>query len=114
MTGRNINPLKFKFLSEFLVQVRLLLRLMGDKRVNPFLKILPFAGLIYLIFPDFLIGPIDDAALLLGGSYLFLELCPPDLVEEHLNQLRLESSKRKQTLADEENIIDAEFHDVDE
>ncbi|PKN88688.1 MAG: hypothetical protein CVU46_00330 [Chloroflexi bacterium HGW-Chloroflexi-8] len=113
MTDRNINPIKFKFLSDFVLQVRLVLRLIKDKRINPFLKIIPFAGLVYFIFPDILIGPIDDAALILGGSYLFLELCPAEIVAEHMQQLRLEGSKKKDKTSEEENIIDAEFHDVD-
>jgi len=83
MPDRNINPLRVKFLSEFVVHVKLVFRLMKDKRINPFLKILPFGGLVYLIIPDLLVGPIDDAALLLGGSYLFLELCPQKIIDEH-------------------------------
>ncbi|NTW45258.1 MAG: hypothetical protein HGB14_12725 [Anaerolineaceae bacterium] len=113
MPDRNINPLRVKFLSEFVVHVKLVFRLMKDKRINPFLKILPFGGLIYLIIPDLLVGPIDDAALLLGGSYLFLELCPQKIIDEHLQQLRLDSSKDQTDDRKDENIIDAEFRDVD-
>ncbi len=113
MPDRNINPLRVKFLSEFVIQVRLVFRLMKDKRINPFLKILPFSGLVYLIVPDLLIGPIDDAALLFGGSYLFLELCPQKIIDEHLQQLRLDSSKNQSDDRNDENIIDAEFRDLD-
>ena len=113
MPDRNINPLRVKFLSEFVIHIKLVFRLMKDKRINPFLKILPFGGLIYLIIPDLLVGPIDDAALLLGGSYLFLELCPQKIIDEHLQQLRLDSSKDQTDDRKDENIIDAEFRDVD-
>lgn len=113
MPERNINPMRFKFLGDFVIQAKLVFRLMGDKRVNPFLKILPFGGVVYLIFPDLLLGPIDDAALLLGGSYLFLELCPRNLVEEHLKKLRLGSSQENFNDKPDENIIDAEFHDIE-
>jgi len=113
MPDRNINPLRVKILSEFVIHIKLVFRLMKDKRINPFLKILPFGGLIYLIIPDLLVGPIDDAALLLGGSYLFLELCPQKIIDEHLQQLRLDSSKDQTDDRKDENIIDAEFRDVD-
>jgi len=113
MPDRNINPLRVKFLSEFVIHIKLVFRLMKDKRINPFLKILPFGGLIYLIVPDLLVGPIDDAALLLGGSYLFLELCPQKIIDEHLQQLRLDSSKDQTEDRKDENIIDAEFRDID-
>lgn len=113
MPDRNINPLRVKFLSEFVIHIKLVFRLMKDKRINPFLKILPFGGLIYLIIPDLLVGPIDDAALLLGGSYLFLELCPQKIIDEHLQQLRLDSSKDQTDDRKDENIIDAEFRDLD-
>ncbi|MBN1266765.1 MAG: hypothetical protein JXA25_14810 [Anaerolineales bacterium] len=64
--------------------LRLIWRLLMDKRVNPFIKILPIGALVYFIAPDLLpLNPIDDAVLLWLGSYLFLELCPQELVEEH-------------------------------
>jgi len=64
--------------------LRLIWRLLMDKRVNPLLKLLPVGTLVYFVAPDFLpLNPIDDAVLLWLGSYLFLELCPPELVEEH-------------------------------
>lgn len=64
--------------------LRLIWRLLMDKRVNPLLKLLPVGALVYFVAPDFLpLNPIDDAVLLWLGSYLFLELCPPELVEEH-------------------------------
>ena len=64
-------------------QFKLIFRLMGDRRVNPFLKLIPMASLVYLIFPDIVPGPIDDALIIWLSTYLFVELCPPDVVEEH-------------------------------
>ena len=75
------------------IQFRLILRLLGDSRINPLLKLLPIGSLIYLVFPDILPGPIDDAAILGIGVYLFLELCPPELVEEHRQALLTEVDK---------------------
>ena len=62
--------------------LRLVLRLMGDSRVNILLKLLPVGSLVYLIIPE-LIPVVDDALVLGLGSYVFIELCPADVVEEH-------------------------------
>jgi uncharacterized membrane protein YkvA (DUF1232 family) len=78
-----------------LLQAKLVLRLMGDRRVNFFLKLLPIAAAIYLVSPiDILpdialpvIGFLDDAVVIWLGTTLFVALCPDDVVQEHLNAL---------------------------
>jgi hypothetical protein len=69
-------------------RIKLIFRLMSDSRVSPLLKLLPVASVLYFIVPDLAIGPIDDVAVVWLGSYLFVELCPPEVVEEHLAALR--------------------------
>ena len=65
-------------------QVKLILRLLRDGRVNPLLKLLPVAALIYLVSPlDAAIPVIDDAVVLGLGMYAFVELCPAEVVAEH-------------------------------
>lgn len=113
MPDKNINPRNFGFISNLVIQIKLVIRLMKDNRISPFLKILPFGGILYFVMPDLLIGPIDDAALLLGGSYLFLELCPPQIVAEHLQQLQFERSQVNDTKPANDAVIDAEFRDID-
>ena len=108
MANNNLQPSRKGFLGEIVLQVKLVYRLMKDERINFFLKILPFSGLLYLIFPDLLIGPIDDAAILMMGSYLFIEFCPNEVVEEHLRYLRGEQGPPSR----KEDVIDAEFRDV--
>ena len=56
--------------------------------MNPLLKVLPIGSLVYLVMPDIAPGPIDDAALIWLATYLFVELCPPDVVQEHLDALK--------------------------
>ncbi len=80
------------------MRIKLILRLMGDRRISPWLKLLPIGSLVYLLFPDIAPGPIDDAAIIWLGFYLFVELCPPDVVEEHMNALQ--------------RVIPAEWHDA--
>ncbi len=69
------------------LRVKLILRLMGDRRVNPLLKLLPIGALVYLVVPDLAPGPLDDAAVLWLGTYLFVELCQPEIVREHMHAL---------------------------
>lgn len=83
------------FFSELSQRLRLVIRLMRDERVSPLLKLMPVGSLLYLIVPDLAPGPIDDAAVIWLGGYLFVELCPPDVVEEHIRELNA--------------VIDAEF-----
>ena len=68
--------------------VQLVLRLVADKRVNFFLKLLPISTLVYLVSPlDAGIPAIDDAFVIGLGTYMFIELCPPDVVQEHQERL---------------------------
>jgi hypothetical protein len=69
------------------LRIKLILRLLGDSRVSPILKVLPIGSLVYLVMPDIAPGPIDDAAVIWLATYLFVELCPPAVVQEHLETL---------------------------
>jgi hypothetical protein len=60
--------------------VKLVSRLMLDKRVNIFSKLLPVAGIVYLIWPDFIFGPFDDASIIYLAFYTFLKLNPVKLI----------------------------------
>ncbi len=73
-------------------QLKLIFRLMGDRRVSFLAKLIPVGTLIYLVSPIDavslpIIGVVDDAALLWLGSYIFTELCPPEVVLEHMKAL---------------------------
>ena len=84
------------FFQDLILRVKLILRLMGDKRVNFFLKLLPVGALIYLVSPIDLIpgavlpviGALDDAVVLWLGATLFVALCPDEVVQEHTNALQ--------------------------
>lgn len=74
---------------------RLVMRLMRDREVPFYLKILPVAGLGYALFPfDLLpdlvpvVGQLDDVTALLVSSKLFIELAPPAVVARHLQSIR--------------------------
>ena len=102
-------------------EIRLVIRLMMDGRVNPLLKLLPIATVVYFFIPDLILGPIDDALVMGVGTYLFIELCPPYIVEEHRAALRDintpgDNIPKQQTRKDEipiyeDEIIEGEFRD---
>ena len=73
---------------------RLVLRLISDSRVNFLLKLLPFSTLIYLLMPDPVPFIIDDAVIIGLGTYVFIELCPTEIVEEHKAKLSGQSSAK--------------------
>ena len=70
------------FWINILRQIRLIFRLIGDSRVNFFAKLLPIGSLIYFFLPE-PIPVVDDVILMTIGTYIFFELCPEDVVEEH-------------------------------
>jgi uncharacterized membrane protein YkvA (DUF1232 family) len=111
---RSVVQEKGGMLQEFIKQAKLVGRLIGDRRVNPLLKLIPIASIVYLISPVDLIpggivpvvGALDDAAVVWIGTTLFLELCPPEVVQEHRDALNGYAS------SDSGEIIDAETRDI--
>lgn len=96
-------------------QLKLIFRLMGDRRVNFFAKLVPVGALIYLVSPIDavslpIIGAVDDAALLWLSSYIFTELCPPDVVTEHMKALASNTTSN----GAQDDVVDAETTDVNE
>ncbi len=100
--------------NEIIVRTKLILRLMGDSRVNLFLKILPVASVVYVFNPIDIPGPLDDLALFSLGIYAFVELCPPAVVQEHLDRLHGIDPDMGQKENAPEDIIDAEFKEMDD
>lgn len=70
------------------LRIKLILRLIGDSRVSPLLKLIPIGSLAYFVIPDLAPGPIDDVAVMWLATYLFVELCPPNVVQEHMDSLK--------------------------
>ncbi len=108
-----VSPQQGGVVRNVLNQLKLIFRLMGDKRVNIFAKIVPVGALIYLFSPDPImlpiIGAVDDAALLWLGSYVFTELCPPDVVQQHMKEL----AGIKDEDGPEGNVVEGEATEID-
>jgi uncharacterized membrane protein YkvA (DUF1232 family) len=76
-------------------QTRLVWRLWRDARVPGWIKLIPFAGLVYLLSPIDLIpdlmlpglGQLDDLAVVLLAVKMFVDLSPPGVVREHLEEM---------------------------
>ncbi len=83
------------FAGGLLRQTRLAWRLLRDSRVPGWVKVIPIGALIYLLSPIDLvpglvlpgIGQIDDIVLLLLALKAFVDVSPPGIVREHLQQL---------------------------
>lgn len=99
-------------------QFKLILRLLADRRVNLFAKLIPLGAFAYLLMPADLapavvlpvIGVVDDAAVIWLSSYIFTEFCPPEVVEEHMKNL---AGNMKPNDVDE-NVVEGEATEVKE
>ncbi len=89
------------WLNDFFRQLRLAWRLLWDRRVTLWTKLILPAVLAYVILPiDILphfppkeLKRLDDLALVLLGARLFIELAPPEVVVEHLESLGVETQE---------------------
>ena len=83
------------FLGGLVKQGRLAWRLLRDGRVPGWVKMVPFAALLYFLSPIDLIpdmalpglGEIDDLVILLLALKMFVDLSPTSIVREHLEDL---------------------------
>ncbi len=87
-------------------QLRLTWRLIRDPRVPVLAKMIPLAGLVYIISPiDFVpdiivgLGQLDDLGIFLLGLRLFESAAPEYVVEEHKAQLQSRQA-HQQTVID--------------
>lgn len=117
INSRKISSKDGNILKDMILRGRLILRLMNDNRVNGLIKLLPLGSLAYLIFPiDFIpgglinvIGAADDVAVMWFGLTLFLELCPADVVDEHISLLT-----GRITPTEDGDIVDGEVVELEE
>lgn len=108
--NRTITQHRGGVFSDLLQRVKLIARLIADPRVHPLLKVVPIVSLVYLLIPDLAPGPIDDVAIIWVGFYLFVELCPPHVVEEHMRDLELTiAGEWRDPEVEDEDIVEGEF-----
>lgn len=117
-SNRSISPRPGGFFGDVSNRIRLIGRLMMDDRVSPVLKLLPIGALIYTIVPlDLLpVNPVDDAFLIWLGTNLFVDLCPPEVVNEHMLSLKGLSPgtwKEPGYVPQQEEIVEGEYTESD-
>ena len=90
-----LSPLRVRGLLMYLPQfTRVFFRLMKDRRVSFLAKLVPPLGVLVLITPpalelDFIpiIGELDWLLVAYISLKIFIWLCPPDVVREHVAQV---------------------------
>lgn len=117
-SNRSISPRPGGVFSDVTNRIRLIGRLMMDERVNPVVKLLPIGALIYTIVPlDLLpVNPVDDAFLIWLGTNLFVDLCPPEVVNEHMLSIKgLTAGTWKEPgyVPQQEEIVEGEYSESD-
>ena len=66
------------------------------------------------MIPDIVPGPIDDAVVIWLGTFAFVELCPPHIVQEHIEALTgVVESQWRDPVADQDPINDDEVIDAE-
>ena len=90
-----LGPMQLSRLVMFLPQfVRLFYRLITDERVPMLAKMVPWMGLLLMLTPPALeldmipiIGELDWILIGYLSLKVFIWLCPPDVVREHVSQI---------------------------
>ena len=90
-----LGPMQLSRLVMFLPQfVRLFYRLITDERVPMLAKMVPAMGLLLMLTPPALeldmipiIGELDWILIGYLSLKVFIWLCPPDVVREHVSQI---------------------------
>lgn len=95
-------------------------KLLWDGRVGFLPKVIPLLAVIYALSPiDLLpawlmgmlapLGVADDIGIILLALSLFVQACPPDVVAEHLREMR-----REHPFAHNEDVVEGEAREIEE
>ena len=90
-----LSPMQLSRLVMYLPQfVRLFYRLITDERVPMLAKMVPWMGLLLMVTPPALeldmipiVGELDWILIGYLSLKVFIWLCPPDVVREHVSQI---------------------------
>lgn len=89
------SKLNASFLGDLVQQIKLVYYLVRDRDVPIYLKVLPFLGVLYVLFPIDIItdivpvlGQIDDLMILTIGAKVFIEMAPAPVVAKYMAQMR--------------------------
>lgn len=121
--SQSIVPAQGNIFQDTILRIKLIAKLMLDRRVSGWLKLLPVAGLAYLVMPFDIatdaipfLGQLDDAAIIWFANHLFIEFCSPEIVREHIKKLvnnhEIISEESDKAAASAPDIIDGEVIDL--
>jgi hypothetical protein len=108
----NLVPAKNGLIHELVLRIKLFFLLFRDDRVNYFIKSIPLICMGYVLMPVNIPGPFDEIGVLLIGYILFVELCPHQVVEEHMVNLRNPTLSGMPQAPHPDSVIDADFKEV--
>ena len=99
-----------RFIPTFISLVRLLIKLLWDKRVNLFVRMVAWLCVAYLILPTRWIVPdslpfgmIDDVIVAIIGALVLIRFSPQEVIDEAMN--KKPNTKRPED-DDPDNVID--------
>ena len=102
------------FIHELILRIKLFFLLFKDARINLIIKSIPLIAMGYVLMPINIPGPFDEVGVLVIGYYLFVELCPTNIVEEHMINLRNPTLVKMYQPPNPDSIVDAEYEEVEE
>lgn len=105
------------WLHDVVRQLRLAWRLFLDRRVPLWTKIVPPAALAYVLspidilsdFPPLGLNQLDDVAVLFLGLKMFIELAPPEVVREHLEELGARLQEWRVVDEEEDAVVEGRY-----
>ena len=110
---------KIGLFTSVLNQLRLMLKLMADRRVPTLTKLLPLGAVLYLLspidlIPDMIVGlgQLDDLGILVLGIKSFISMAPPHVVEEL--QAEISGARKASNTHASEETVDASYRVVDD
>ena len=87
--------LSSSFLGDLMNQIKLVYYLVRDRDVPIYLKVLPFLGVLYVLFPIDIItdiipvlGQVDALMILTTGAKVLIEMAPASVVAKYMAQMR--------------------------
>lgn len=97
-------------------------RLFWDGRVGIGPKLIPVAGLVYLVspvdlLPELFMGPLaplgvlDDVGIIMLALNWFIQVSPPDVVKEHMRELGRGLARHAE---DDDDIVEGTAKSIDD
>ena len=104
------------FLGEIVREIQLILRLMADRQVRGWLKLIPVFTVLYVVSPIDLVpdpilglGQLDDVAIFMIGLKLFVDLCPRNVVQRLRDELTSHTADDR-----DESVVEGTYRVLDE